>query len=118
MKRIVWLFLFVCIILASVYLTFTITLLAEKNFTAEIVSISDDTFVVRGIETNDISHRSDFRFTVDSSAIILWNNTVIHKEDLSVGQLISITYISSITESDPAGIANIFKIVLLSDNGQ
>ena len=116
MKRIVYLFLLICIILATVYLTFSITILAETTFTAEIISISGDIFVVRGLDTNDINHRSDFRFTVDSSAIILWNNTVIHREDLSVGQMISVTHMSTVTETAPAGIDNILKIVLLSDN--
>ena len=86
-----------------------------ETFYASIESINDNFFIVQGLEVNDINNRGHFKFTVDDGTTFEWHNTEILINDLQVGDTISITYSSDITESYPAGIKNIIKIVLLDD---
>lgn len=89
-----------------------------KTFYAAIESISDDYLVVQGLAVNDINGRGYFKFTIDESTIIEWHNTEIEISDLHAGDTISITYSGPVAESDPAGIENILKIILLEDEKQ
>lgn len=94
---------------------FSIMNMDTVTFYASIESINDKFFIVRGLEINDINNRGDFKFTVDDNTEFEWHNTEIRVEDLQVGDTISVTYSSDVAESDPAGIENIIKVVLLDD---
>ena len=89
--------------------------MGAETFYASIESINDNFFIVQGLEVNDINKRGHFKFSVDDGTTFEWHNTEIQIDDLQVGDTISITYSSDVAESDPAGIQNIIKIVLLDD---
>ena len=105
-----------CVAIISYFVgRLSISNMDTKTFYASIESINDNFFVVQGLEVNDTNSRGHFKFTVDDSTTFEWHNTEIQVEDLQIGDTISITYSSDIAESDPAGIQNIIKIVLLDD---
>lgn len=86
-----------------------------KTFYATVESINGNSFVVQGLEVNDINSRGQFTFTVDDTTTLEWHNTEIQISDLQAGDTISVTYSGGVTETYPAGIENIIKIVLLDD---
>jgi hypothetical protein len=86
-----------------------------KTFYATVESINGNSFVVQGLEVNDINSRGQFTFTVEDTTALEWHNTEIQISDLQAGDTISVTYSGGITETYPAGIENIIKIVLLDD---
>ncbi len=86
-----------------------------KTFYATVESINGNSFVVQGLEVNDINSRGQFTFTVDDTTALEWHNTEIQISDLQAGDTISVTYSGGVTETYPAGIENIIKIVLLDD---
>ena len=86
-----------------------------KTFYATVESINGNSFVVQGLEVNDINSRGQFTFTVEDTTAFEWHNTEIQISDLQAGDTISVTYSGSVTETYPAGIENIIKIVLLDD---
>lgn len=88
------------------------------TFYAAIESISDNCLIVQGLDVNDINGRGYFKFTIDEDTILEWHNTEIEISDLHAGDTISITYSGAVAESDPAGIENILKIILLEDEKQ
>ena len=86
-----------------------------KTFYATVESINGSSFVVQGLEVNDINSRGQFTFTVEDTTALEWHNTEIQISDLQAGDTISVTYSGGVTETYPAGIENIIKIVLLDD---
>lgn len=86
-----------------------------KTFYATVESINGNSFVVQGLEVNDINSRGQFTFTVEDTTALEWHNTEIQISDLQAGDTISVTYSGGVTETYPAGIENIIKIVLLDD---
>lgn len=86
-----------------------------KTFYATVESINGNSFVVQGLEVNDINSRGQFTFIVDDTTALEWHNTEIQISDLQAGDTISVTYSGGVTETYPAGIENIIKIVLLDD---
>ena len=86
-----------------------------KTFYATVESINGNSFVVQGLEVNDINSRGQFMFTVEDTTALEWHNTEIQISDLQAGDTISVTYSGGVTETYPAGIENIIKIVLLDD---
>ena len=86
------------------------------TFYASISEISNDMFLVDGLDINDINYRGNFEFSVDDTTRIIWRGTEIDSSDLRVGDLIAITYSGAILETDPARFVQpIKKIDFLGD---
>lgn len=82
----------------------------------EIREANDTTTVlVEGLESNDINHRGEFDFSIDSDTELLWNNTKIEISDLKEGQTVSITSTGEVLERYPAGLTKVIKVVVLDN---
>lgn len=79
------------------------------------LSIDNTALTVKGLEINDINFRGDFEFIITEATEIEWRNTIIEKEELEIGDNISIIFTGSIQETDPAKIEDVLKIQLLDD---
>lgn len=73
------------------------------------------TVLVEGLESNDINHRGEFDFSIDSDTELLWNNTKIEISDLKEGQTVSITSTGEVLERYPAGLTKVIKVVVLDN---
>ncbi|MBQ3570208.1 MAG: hypothetical protein IJA20_05980 [Methanocorpusculum sp.] len=87
----------------------------HQTFYARVLEISDGALLVEGIPENDINFRGQFRFSIQEETELEWRYTEIEEDDLDVGDLISITFIGPVQESDPAGIQEVTKVQLLDD---
>ncbi len=99
----------------------------EDTFDAKIKKISEyngiTTILIEGIETNDINHRGEFDFSIDSETKILWINpksikssyTELNVSNLKEGQNVSITSTGSVLESYPAKLTKVTKVILLEN---
>lgn len=87
----------------------------HQTFYARVLEINDGALLVEGIPENDINFRGQFRFSIHEETELEWHYTEIEEDDLDAGDLISITFIGSVQESDPAGIQEVTKVQLLDD---
>ena len=85
------------------------------TFYATITEEKDNSFIVKGLEVNDISYRGDFSFSIQSETRITWHNQEIDMSELEEGDNISITFLGPIQESSPATINNVIEIKILDD---
>jgi len=88
----------------------------DVTFYAEIEEIRDGSFLVEGLEVNDINNRGRVWFEIGPDTLLLWHHTEISAEELQVGDTISVTYAGPVQETDPGHIVNaVLKIILLDD---
>lgn len=85
------------------------------TFYATITEEKNNSFIVKGLEVNDISYRGDFSFSIQSETRITWHNQEIDMSELEEGDNISITFLGPIQESSPATINNVIEIKILDD---
>lgn len=85
------------------------------TFYATIITINGSDIQVEGLDVNDVNHRGAFNFAVGDNTELSWHNTPIELTDLEEGSRISVTFIGDVTETYPAGIHDVVKIVLLDD---
>lgn len=85
------------------------------TFYATITEKKNNSFIVKGLEVNDISYRGDFSFSIQSETRITWHNQEIDMSELEEGDNISITFLGPVQESSPATINNVIEIKILDD---
>ncbi len=85
------------------------------TFYATITEKKNNSFIVKGLEVNDISYRGNFSFSIQSETRITWHNEEIDMSELEEGDNISITFLGPIQESSPATINNVIEIKILDD---
>ena len=88
-------------------------------FYAKIKRISEyngvTTVLIEGLETNDINHRGEFDFSIDSDTELLWKESKIELSSLKEGQNVLITSTGDILERYPAGLTKVTKVIVLDD---
>ncbi|SHN87097.1 hypothetical protein [Desulfitobacterium chlororespirans] len=90
--------------------------IAGATFYATIEDINQNNFLVNGLDVNDINNRGEVYFRVDNKTKLEWRHTQITREDLQIGDTISVTYIGEVQESYPRRIVNpVIRITLLED---
>lgn len=87
----------------------------ERTFYASVETIGENALTVQGLDVNDINKRGRFQLTLSEKTEMEWNYTPIILSDLKPGSRISITYTGDITETEPAGISEVTRIILLED---
>lgn len=90
-------------------------ILESVTFYAEITKINDKTILVDGLDINDINHKYDFSVSL-TDAKIYHNGTEIKKDDLKVGNIVSITYGGGVQETAPARILQTYSISVLDNS--
>ena len=87
----------------------------HQTFYARIIETNGKSLLVEGIPENDINFRGEFHFSIHEETELEWRYTEIEVSDLDAGDLISITFIGAIQETDPADIQEVTKVQLLDD---
>jgi len=82
---------------------------------AEILSVDDGYFHVRGLDVNDINGRGEYTFSVKENTRLVWHVTDIPLSDFDVGDRIAFYYNGLVLDSNPAQVQNVVKIKLLDD---
>ncbi len=86
-----------------------------QTFYAVITEIRDDSYLVDGLEVNDVNFRDEFSFSISPETILEWRGVPITPEDLEVGDTISISFPGYVLEIYPAIIPEVDAIRLLDD---
>lgn len=116
MKKVIYVIILVALTVSAYFFgKHTVSTECGQTFYATIAEINGDSFLVQGLEVNDINYRGRFHFVVNDSTKLEWRGTEILKSDLKVGSRISVTFVGPIKETDPAGIEEVRKIQLLED---
>ncbi|ACL18995.1 hypothetical protein [Desulfitobacterium hafniense] len=90
--------------------------IAGATFYATIEDIDQNNFLVNGLDVNDINNRGEVYFSVDNKTKLEWRHTQITREDLQIGDTISVTYLGEVQESYPRRIVNpVIRVTLLED---
>lgn len=88
-------------------------------FCAVIEDISEyqqyTNILVRGLEINDINHRGTCTFSLKEDTVLEWRNVSIDKSQLKVGQTVSIRSVGGASESAPAHLGHVDKVIVLDD---
>lgn len=82
---------------------------------AEILSVDDGRFHVRGLDVNDINGRGEYTFSAKEHTRLIWRGTEIPLSDFDVGDRIAFYYNGLVLDSNPAQVQNVVKIKLLDD---
>ncbi len=82
---------------------------------AEILSVDDGYFHVRGLDVNDINGRGEYTFSAKENTRLVWHVTDIPLSDFDVGDRIAFYYNGLVLDSNPAQVQNVVKIKLLDD---
>lgn len=82
---------------------------------AEILSVDDGRFHVRGLDVNDINGRGEYTFSAKENTRLVWHVTDIPLSDFDVGDRIAFYYSGEVLTSYPARVLNVTKIKLLDD---
>ncbi len=82
---------------------------------AEILSVKDGFFHVKGLDVNDINGRGEFTFFTNENTKLIWRGTELSLSDFESGDRIALFYTGEVLESYPAQIQNVVKIKLLDD---
>ncbi|TWH58155.1 hypothetical protein DesLBE_2463 [Desulfitobacterium sp. LBE] len=90
--------------------------IAGATFYATIEDIDQNNFLVNGLDVNDINNRGEVYFSVDNKTKLEWRHTQITREDLQIGDTISVTYLGEVQESYPRRTVNpVIRVTLLED---
>ena len=90
-------------------------MLYQPTFYAEVEEREEDYFLVKGLDINDVNHRGLYNFTVTKETILMWNFTKLTLNEIPKSALIAISYQGPVSESFPANIKNVTKVVLLDE---
>lgn len=85
------------------------------TFYATITEIYEDSFLVDGMDVNDINFRNEITFSKSDEISYIWRGTEIKASDLEVGDNISITFEGDILETYPSQLLDVTKVYLLDD---
>lgn len=82
---------------------------------AEILSVDDGRFHVRGLDVNDINGRGEYTFSAKENTKLVWRGTELSLSDFNAGDRIAFYYDGIVLETFPGQIPNVFRIKLLDD---
>lgn len=80
------------------------------SFYAEVKDVGENTLSVEGIALNEENYRGEFKYEVWGETRIEWHDELISLNDLSEGDLVSITLATA-----GGGITDVYQIRLLED---
>ena len=85
-------------------------------FYAQIVeSRGEGSFLVEGMDANDVNHRGRFTFSVEEDTSLVWRGVALSLEDLEAGHRVAVTYTGPVAESEPAQIFQVLQLEVLED---
>lgn len=82
---------------------------------AEILSVDDGHFHVRGLDVNDINGRGEYTFSAKEHTKLVWRGTELSLSDFDAGDRIAFYYSGEVLTIYPAQVLNVTKIKLLDD---
>lgn len=82
---------------------------------AEIISVDNGYFHVKGLEVNDINGRGEFTFSAKENTTLVWRGTELSLSDFHAGDRIAFYYDGEVLLTYPAQIQNVVMIKLLED---
>ncbi len=82
---------------------------------AEIISVSDGFFHVKGLDVNDINGRGEFTFSAKENTRLIWRGTEISLSDFQPGDRIAFYWDGLVLDSFPGQVQNVVRIKLLED---
>lgn len=82
---------------------------------AEILSVDNAHFHVRGLDVNDINGRGEYTFSAKEHTKLIWRGTELYLSDFDAGDRIAFYYSGEVLTSYPARVLNVTKIKLLDD---
>ena len=82
---------------------------------AEIISVDNGYFHVKGLDVNDINGRGEFTFSAKENTRLVWRGTEIPLSDFQADDRIAFYWRGMILESFPAQVQNVVMIKLLDD---
>ncbi len=87
-----------------------------RVFYAQIVeSWGEGSFLVEGMDANDVNHRGRFTFSVEEDTSLVWRGVALSLEDLEAGHRVAVTYTGPVAESEPAQIFQVLQLEVLED---
>lgn len=92
----------------------TEVVLAEVVY-AEILSIDNGLFHVKGLDVNDINGRGEYVFSAKEDTKLIWRGTELSLRDFDAGDRIAFYYNGYVLTTHPARVQNVVKIKLLDD---
>lgn len=82
---------------------------------AEIISVYDSNFHVRGLDVNDINGRGEFTFFAKENTALVWRGTELSLSDFQAGDRIAFYYSGEVLLTYPEQVQNVLMIKLLDD---
>lgn len=82
---------------------------------AEIISVENGYFHVKGLDVNDINGRGEFTFFAKENTALVWRGTELSLSDFQAGDRIAFYYSGEVLLTYPAQIPNVMVIKLLDD---
>ena len=82
---------------------------------AEIISVNNGYFHVKGLDVNDINGRGEFTFSAKENTALVWRGTELSLSDFQKGDRIAFYYRGEVLLTYPAQIPNVMVIKLLED---
>lgn len=82
---------------------------------AEIISVENGYFHVKGLDVNDINGRGEFTFSAKENTALVWRGTELSLSDFQAGDRIAFYYSGEVLLTYPAQVQNVVMIKLLDD---
>lgn len=82
---------------------------------AEIISVDNGYFHVKGLDVNDINGRGEFTFSAKENTALVWRGMELSLSDFQAGDRIAFYYSGEVLLTYPAQIPNVMVIKLLDD---
>ncbi len=95
--------------------TLYLTVFNKASFVGEITYVGESFIIIEVSDNPDYNGSYSISISEDTDILDLYNMT-IDKENLTVGDIVKITFKGSIAESDPAQIKECMKIALYTEN--
>ena len=82
---------------------------------AEIISVENGYFHVKGLDVNDINGRGEFTFSAKENTALVWRGTELSLSDFQAGDRIAFYYSGEVLLTYLAQVQNVVMIKLLDD---
>lgn len=82
---------------------------------AEIISVENGYFHVKGLDVNDINGRGEFTFSAKENTALVWRGTELSLSDFQAGDRIAFYYNGEVLLTYPEQVQNVLMIKLLDD---
>lgn len=82
---------------------------------AEIISVDNGYFHVKGLDVNDINGRGEFTFFAKENTALVWRGTELSLSDFQAGDRIAFYYSGEVLLTYPEQVQNVLMIKLLDD---